>query len=56
MTADVKNFYLCTPMERHEFMHMHIVLSRAELLSTDAGNRQALATAVLNPLGGCGQE
>ncbi len=26
MTADVKFFYLCTPMDRHEFMRMPINL------------------------------
>ena len=26
MTADVKNFYLCTKMDRHEFMRMPIDL------------------------------
>ena len=43
MTADVKIFYLCTPMERHEFMQMPI-----ELIPPEFAQAYSLSEKVQN--------
>ena len=46
MCADVKNFYLCTPLDRYEYMRMPINLIPQEFIDLDS-----LAAKVKNGYG-----